>query len=476
VSIGVDRWADSAGERTEEYAGWGAPVVRRWLALPPLVRLAVLAALFAALPAVTSSDFIIRVGINALLLALLAVGLNVVVGWAGLLDLGFVAFYGFGAYGYALLASDQIGVHLPPLLGVPIVVVAAAFLGLLLGLPSGRLLGDYLAIVTLFFGQVFVELVLNLDRLSLPGSSDRLNITGGPNGIVGIDPISVPGFEFVTPTSYFYLLLGLICVVAVVLFLIDDSRTGRAWRAVREDPLAAQVMTMPVNRLKLMAFATGAAIAGLAGTVFAAFQIGVFPRNFETEFLILIYAALILGGAGSLAGAVVGAVVLTFTLDLLRDPDQASIAFYGVVALTLVARTRPWARLGAIVAGTVAFGFAVHAIVGAVSERAVGGHPLGSGALADVVDAWVVLPTEPKAVGNWGFCALVLGVLALVKLRGRARTLLLIPVLYLAAFVWENRLVAEPSVTRQLLLGATLVVLMNARPQGLLGEPRVERV
>src|ERR687898_33460 len=146
------------------------------------------AALVASVPFLTDSDFIIRVGVNTLLLAMLALGLNIVVGWAGLLDLGYIAFYGFGAYTYALLASDQIDVHLPSWLAIPIVVVASALLGLLLGLSSRRLIGDYLAIVTLFFGQVFVELVTTLDRVTLPGEDEPVDITGGPNGIAGVDP------------------------------------------------------------------------------------------------------------------------------------------------------------------------------------------------------------------------------------------------------------------------------------------------
>ena len=141
-------------------------------------RLGLLLALAALVPLVVSSDFLVRIGVNGLLLALLAVGLNVSVGWAGLLDLGFVAFYGFGAYTFALLSSDQLGIHLPTLLAVPIVILTVGLLGLLLGLPSWRLSGDYLAIVTLFFSQIFLELALNVDRLGV-------DLTGGPNGISG---------------------------------------------------------------------------------------------------------------------------------------------------------------------------------------------------------------------------------------------------------------------------------------------------
>ena len=205
MSIGSDRWVETAESRTEGPRGWWGRGKRRWGSVPPLGRLGVLVALAALVPLVVSSDFLVRIGVNGLLLALLAVGLNVSVGWAGLLDLGFVAFYGFGAYTFALLSSDQLGIHLPTLLAVPIVILATGLLGLVLGLPSWRLSGDYLAIVTLFFSQIFLELALNFDRLGV-------DLTGGPNGISGVDPFSFLGFEFSSPTSYFYLLLVLVAV------------------------------------------------------------------------------------------------------------------------------------------------------------------------------------------------------------------------------------------------------------------------
>ncbi len=469
MSIGVDQWAETAESRRDGPGGWGGRGVRRWQGLPAYLRIAIAVGVAAVVPVVVGSDFLVRVGVNALLLALLAVGLNVSVGWAGMLDLGFVAFYGFGAYTYALVSSDQIGVHLPTLIAVPIVILATGLLGLVLGLPSGRLSGDYLAIVTLFFSQIFLELALNVDRLGI-------DLTGGPNGIAGVDPFTVFGFEFSSPTSYFYLLLVLLALIVAILFLIDGSRTGRAWRAVRDDSVAAEIMTVPIKRLKLMAFATGAAVAGLAGSLFASFQLGVYPLNFQVQFLIVIYAALILGGTGSLAGAIAGGIVVTMVLDVLRDPNQASIAFYAVIALTLIARVRPWKKLAAIMIATGLLGFAIHVIASAISPTWVDGEVQSTGTLASVIQSWVVLPSDPEKIGNFAFCALVVGVLVLVRLKGRAQTIMLVPMLYLAAFVWENRLVAEPSITRQLLLGSLLIVMMISRPQGLLGKPRVERV
>lgn len=465
AQIGVDEWVAEAEARTEAYTGRMAPLRRAWDQVPPLARLALLAAVIAGFPFATESDFAIRVGINTLLLAILALGLNVVVGWAGLLDLGYIAFYGFGAYGYAILSSDQLGIHLPTIPAVAIVVLASGLLGLLLGLPSRRLLGDYLAIVTLFFGQAFVELVTNLD-----------SVTGGPNGIAGVDPFNLLGFELITPTDYYYLAGAVAMLIAVALYLLGESRTGRAWRAVREDPLAAEMMTMPVNAVKLRAFVVGAAIAGLAGSIFAAVQIGVFPRNFETQFLILIYAAVILGGTGSLAGAIAGAVLVSVSLELLRDPDQATVLFFGILIGGMIFALRPPRRAAAVLGGAVALGLVLHAIASAAWPEAVAASPSATGALGEALDAWLLLPEDSRTAGNIGFVILVAAVAALTQVKGTARTVLLVPMIYLAAFVWEARLIEDPSITRQLLLGGLLVVVMVARPQGLLGALRKEVV
>jgi ABC-type branched-subunit amino acid transport system permease subunit len=472
--VGVDEWAARVEERREQRAGLMGQALAAWDRVAPVWRLVLFAALVASVPCLNDSDFIIRVGVNTLLLAMLALGLNIVVGWAGLLDLGYIAFYGFGAYTYALLASDQIDVHLASWLTIVCVVVACAVLGFLLGLPSRRLIGDYLAIVTLFFGQVFVEVVTNLDRVTLPGKDEPVDITGGPNGIAGVDPIQLFGIEFLTPTDYFYLSLVVLVILIAVLYLIDNSRTGRAWRAIREDPLAAGLMTMPVKRLKLMAFAFGAAVAGLAGAIFAALQIGVFPRNFETPFLILIYAAVILGGAGSIKGMLAGAAVVGISFELLREPDEASWIFYGGVLLALVLTVRPWRLLAAVLAGVVALGLALHAVVGGLWPDAVAGSPRADWALSSAIDNWLLFPEDPKTIGNWAFVALVVAVVWLSQAGRRARLLALVPLVYLAAFVWENRLMLDPSVTRQLMLGALLIVVMILRPAGLFGAKRIE--
>jgi branched-chain amino acid transport system permease protein len=474
LRIGVDDWAAEADTRTDRGGGPFGGMRRQLDRVGDGWRLALLVALVAAVPVLGGSQFVIRIGINALLFALLALGLNVIVGEAGLLDLGYIAFYGFGAYSYALLSSAQFHLHWPSEITILLVTVATAGLGLLLGLPSRRLLGDYLAIVTLFFGQMFVQLTTNLDRFQPPWASKPLNITGGPNGIFGVDPIRIGPVHLISQEDYFYLLLGLLTVAIVALYRLGGSRTGRAWRALREDSTAAELSGIPVRRLKLFAFAVGGAIAGLSGTVFAAVQLGVFPQNFDVTLLIMIYAAVVLGGTGSLPGVLLGAAVISIVPEILRDPEHGRLLFYGVLLVLLLSRPRPWWRPVAVLAGTVALGLVVRLIAEAAWPDATTVAGTGSDALGRLLGSWVVVPTKPVAIGNAAFVLLVAAVLALTRLRGLARTVAMVPVVWLAAFVWESRLAAEPSVTRQLLLGAILVVMMNARPHGLLGRPRVE--
>ena len=472
--IGTDEWVEQQELRTEYYTGLTAPARRAFDRVGPGPRFFAFLAICAAFPFVTDSPFLIRVGVNVLLFALLALGLNIVVGWAGLLDLGYVAFYGFGAYTYAWVSSNQFDIHLPTELAIPLVVTASALLGLLLGLPSWRLVGDYLAITTLFFAQIFVELALNLDRVNLPWREEPLDLTGGPNGIPGLDPMRIFTIDFLQTRDYFFLLLVLFALVTVGLYYVNESRTGRGWRASREDPLAAELMTTPVNRLKLLAFAMGAAIAGLTGSIFAAVQTGVFPQNFEVVLLIMIYAALILGGAGSISGAILGAIIVASVPEILRTPENARFLFYAAAIAVLVATVRPWQRLAAVVAAVVAFGAVVYQVVALVWPAGVEGE-LSGGRFSGLLESWMVVPGEHQQLtGNIAFVLLVAAVLTLTVLRGDARLVLLVPTLYLASFVWETRLIAQPSVTRQLLFGAILVAMMTRRPHGLLGTPRVE--
>ncbi len=468
--VGVDEWVARQEGRREYLPSWLGSAQRAGERIGWWPRLGAAAAAGLLLPLIGLGGFQIQVGIDALVIALLAVGLNIVVGWAGLLDLGYVAFFGFGAYGFALLSSAQIGaqgIHLPAILSVPAVMIGAAVLGLIVGWPSRRLIGDYLAIVTLFFGEAFVEFTTNVAPHTF----------GGANGIVGIDTINSFGIQFTSNQAYYYLLVVVLVVVMAVLRLLETSRTGRAWRAVREDPLAAAAMTIPVNRVKLMAFAFGAMVAALAGTIFAAQQISVFPPDFETQLLILIYAGLILGGAGSIAGAATGALVVMVIYDgLLRSTSttNSGYLFYGIILLTLLVKLRPWRRLGVVLVATAALGFAAHAMVGAISSSAVAGHPASGGWIGTALQNWVIVPADPRIPGNFGFVVLIGLLIALVQAKGNLRTILLVPTIYLGAFVWETRLAAEPAITRQLMIGAILIVMMTARPQGLLGQRRVE--
>jgi ABC-type branched-subunit amino acid transport system permease subunit len=466
--VGADEWVARQAQRREYLPSWLGAAQRAAERVGWWPRLAIAGLAGAVLPLFGLGGFQLQVGIDALVIALLAVGLNIVVGSAGLLDLGYVAFFGFGAYGFALLSSAKIGahgIHLASLLAVPLVMIGAGILGLLVGLPSRRLIGDYLAIVTLFFGEAFVEFTNNV----APGT------LGGPNGIVGIDTIHALGYQFTTNKGYYYLLVALVVLTMAVLRLLDTSRTGRAWRAVREDPLAAASMTIPVDRVKLMAFAFGARVAALAGTIFAAQQISVFPTDFDTPILILVYAGLILGGTGSIAGAATGALVVMVIYDgLLRSPADSGYLFYGLILLVMIAKLRPWRRLGIVLASTAVFGLVAHAVAAAISPSWVAGGPQSTGFLAVLLRHWVVVPANPHTAGNIGFVLLICLLLALVQLKGIVRTVLLVPTVWLASCVWETVLSANPSVTRQLMIGAILIVMMNARPQGLLGARRVE--
>jgi branched-chain amino acid transport system permease protein len=466
--VGVDEWVAREQGRREYLPSWLGSAQRTGERIGWWPRLAIAAAAGLLLPLLGLGGFQLQVGIDALVIALLAVGLNIVVGWAGLLDLGYVAFFGFGAYGFALVSSAQIGttgIHLPAILAVPAVMIAAGVLGLIVGWPSRRLIGDYLAIVTLFLGEAFVEFTNNVAPKTF----------GGPNGIVGIDTIQSFGIQLSSNQGYYYLLVIVLVIVMAVLRLLETSRTGRAWRAVREDPLAAAAMTIPVNRVKLMAFAFGAMVAALAGTIFAAQQISVFPPDFETPILILIYAGLILGGAGSIAGAATGALVVMVIYDgLLRSTTESGYLFYGMILLTLLVKLRPWRRLAIVLAATAALGYVAYAIVGVISSSAVAGGPASGGWIGSILRYWVIVPADPRVPGNIAFVAVVCMLIALVQVKGHWRMILLVPTIYLGAFVWETRLAAEPAITRQLMIGAILIVMMTARPQGLLGQRRVE--
>jgi hypothetical protein len=245
---------------------------------------------------------------------------------------------------------------------------------------------------------------------------------------------------------------------------------------VRDDPLAAQVMTIPVNAVKVMAFSFGATVAALAGTLFAAQQGNTFPTNFESPVLILIYACLVLGGIGTLGGAVLGGVLVTVVQQMLASPTDAGYLFYGLILAGLLLKIRPWPYLLATLAGIVGFGYAVRGILGAISHSAVDGATGSVGWIGSAMRHFVTVPHGGTTYGNILFVALICAVLAIMRIRGRWRLLAVVPTVYFAACCWESRLSLDPAITAQIAIGAILIVVMAARPNGLLGSRRVEVV
>jgi branched-chain amino acid transport system permease protein len=474
-AVGQDEWVARHAEHRLLRGGALGLVEQRLRRVPWWAWLALFLGVLCLLPAVSSSGYVRRVGFDTVLYMLLALGLNVVVGWGGLLDLGYVAFYGLGAYAYALLDSDKLGVHLPTLIAVPVVVIIGALAGFLLGLPSRRLTGDYLAIVTLFFLQLFQTITTNGD------SAFGHNITGGPNGILNIDPFHAFGHDLVVEhqgvfaVSYYFVAIAFLAVVYVALRFVNNSRTGRAWRSLREDPLAAEAMGMPVNWLKLMSFSFGAAIAALTGTLFAALNASIFPLTFYFVLLITVYTMVILGGSGSQQGVVLGALIIGPLLELLRDPNKSRIIFYLALVGGSVFAFKASRKLGIIAVATVAFGFVCHAVADAVNHTWVAGeHASGFGGL---MAHWVIVPAHTAGwVPPVTYISLIVVALALTLVRGSVRLVLLVPTLYFAAFVWENVMLSQPEPARFIVLGLILICLMILRPNGLLGERRVEIV
>ncbi len=477
-AVGRDEWVARHGERRTDREGIIGMLEQRLSLVPWWAWLTLLVAAVCLLPVGFESGYVRRVAFDTVVYMLLALGLNVVVGWGGLLDLGYVAFFGVGAYAYALLSSGQYDIHLPTLLVIPLVALIGGVVGFLVGLPSRRLTGDYLAIVTLFFFQLFLTATNNGDDVF------GHNITNGPNGILNIDPFSFFGWTLSGVTgegqfgvTYLYVALVLFVLVYVALRLLNDSRTGRAWRSLREDPLAAELMGMPVNRLKLMAFAFGAGVAALTGTVATALNGSIFPQNFEFPLLIAVYTMVILGGAGSQAGVVIGAVLVAVLLEVLRDPGDARGVFYVVIVLGLIAAFRLSLKLAVTVGGALAFGFIVRLLAEHVDPSWTAGSNGDGGRVAGWMSDWVVVPLQPAGwVGPVAYVGLITLALCLTLVRDWVRVALLVPTLYLAAFVWENVMLAQPESTRYVVLGALLVAVMIVRPQGLLGEKRVDIV
>ncbi|WIT11038.1 ABC transporter ATP-binding protein [Paucibacter sediminis] len=270
----------------------------------------------------------------ALLYVMLALGLNIVVGYAGLLDLGYVAFYAVGSYMFALLASPHLsenfesilamfpgGLHSPLWVIIPLGAGLAGLFGVLLGAPTLKLRGDYLAIVTLGFGEIIRVFLNNLEH--------PVNITNGPRGIGQIDaihffgidlgkPLEVFGFTLPSVTLYYYLFLALVVFTVIICYRLENSRIGRAWMAIREDEIAAKAMGINTRNLKLLAFGMGATFGGVAGSMFASFQGFVSPESFSLQESVMIVAMVVLGGIGHIPGVILGALLLSALPEVLR--------------------------------------------------------------------------------------------------------------------------------------------------------------
>lgn len=301
----------------------------------------------------------VRVLDFAALYIMLALGLNIVVGFAGLLDLGYIAFYAVGAYLYALLASPHFGIHWPVWAVLPLGALVAGVFGVLLGAPTLRLRGDYLAIVTLGFGEII--------RIFLNNLNTPVNITNGPKGIARIDPISIAGqplsksVEFLGITFsgvmlYYYLFVVLALGIVFVGIRLQDSRIGRAWVAIREDEVAAKACGINTRNVKLLAFAMGASFGGVSGGLFAGFQEFVSPESFGLLESVMVLCMVVLGGMGHIPGVILGGLLLTILPEAFRhgaapiqqalfgkvllDPEALRMLLFGL-ALIAVMLYRP---------------------------------------------------------------------------------------------------------------------------------------
>jgi len=307
----------------------------------------------------------VRIADFAMLYIMLALGLNIVVGYAGLLDLGYIAFFAVGAYCYALTGSPHLalafpalfpdGLHLSFWIVLPMAALIAGGFGVLLGAPTLRLRGDYLAIVTLGFGEI-IRIFLN--NLNAP-----VNLTNGPQGISRIDPVSVAnvslnnaqnvfGISFPSVHLYFYLFLAFTALVVFVSQRLERSRIGRAWMAIREDEIAASAMGINTRNLKLLAFAMGAMFGGASGALFAGFQGFVSPESFSLMESIMVLCMVVLGGMGNITGVILGGVLLALLPEVLRhsvvplqqalfgktlvDPESLRMLLFGAALIVMM--------------------------------------------------------------------------------------------------------------------------------------------
>jgi branched-chain amino acid transport system permease protein len=302
--------------------------------LPPWVNIAIGVAIFVGLFLTAYLEFVDQGGdiMNNMILAgvyvVMALGLNIIVGFAGLLDLGYVAFFAIGAYtvgyvasgfhgnadihiGVGEFAKTQPGIHVNFLIVFVLAIIATTIAGMAIGLPTLRLRGDYIAIVTLAFGEIIGRIAINGDEITFLDTK----LTAGRQGITPVDTVDLPLFEPFRRVGdirpWFYLALALVALVLFVNFRLRDSRLGRAWIAVREDEVAASSMGVPLVKTKLLAYGTGAAFGGMSGALLSSYNNTVNADQFQFSFSIFILAMVILGGLGSIWGVVLGAVVLS---------------------------------------------------------------------------------------------------------------------------------------------------------------------
>jgi len=288
--------------------------------------------LILALPQLT--DLFQNAVLSAVIIfVVMGLGLNIVVGYAGLLDLGYVAFFGIGAYTFGLLSAPEsfVIVNLPAFGGVtfwgglPIAILAGVITGVLLGIPVLRMRGDYLAIVTLGFGEIIRLLLLNLR-----------DFTGGPGGVLNIPAPIVFGLDLGNPKGIFYLGMLFSGIVAFITIRLRDSRLGRSWIALREDEDVARAMGINLVAIKLLAFATGAAFAAAAGALYASRQVNIFPDNFTLLVSIDVLSLIIIGGLGSIEGVVLGSIALIGLPEILRSVNEYRILTFGALLVVMM--------------------------------------------------------------------------------------------------------------------------------------------
>ena len=362
MSAQADHAAPASSEPVDPALPIGAPTRKAYTGLAILA----VALLIAPIVAGQAGDSWVRILDFALLYIMLALGLNIVVGFAGLLDLGYIAFYAIGAYTCALLASPQFatvlqsfvdnypefgewlvgvfgpaiaenGIHLPIWVIVPISAALAALFGVILGAPTLKLRGDYLAIVTLGFGEII--------RIFLNNLNSPVNFTNGPQGILNIAPNLVGDVSFQKPIDvfglqasvvqlYYYLFLVLVVIIVFFSIRLQNSRIGRAWVAIREDEIAAKAMGINTRNVKLLAFAMGASFGGVSGAMFGAFQGFVSPESFGLLESIVVLAMVVLGGMGHIPGVILGGVLLAAFPEVLRQVAvPAQRALFGHVII-----------------------------------------------------------------------------------------------------------------------------------------------